>query len=207
MQKRRWWVRVGVTLALLLVLCPSFVRAYRVAGPSDAPSYLWNDLVLVSMTAYDLNLPFTTRTVISWSAPKAGDMILFKVPGESYIAFKRVVAVPGDKIEMRDNHVIVNGMPFTYQALHRADFDWVPAENKLGAIVEMEQGESFEHYITYTPNESALASFSTVTVPSDHYFVLGDNRDHSNDSRSFGLVSRDRIHGKLIGIVSSTARK
>jgi len=203
MQKRRWWVRVGVTLALLLVLCPSFVRAYRVAGPSDAPSYLWNDLVLVNMAAYDLNLPFTTRTLISWSTPKAGDMVLLEVPGESYAAFKRIVALPGDRIEMKENHVMVNGMPFTYQALHRAGFDWVPAGNKLGAIVEMEKGSGAVHTITYTPDASPLASFSAITIPSDHYFVLGDNRDHSNDSRSFGAISRERIHGKLVFTFSS----
>jgi signal peptidase I len=203
MQKRRWWVRVGVALALLLVLCPSFVRAHRVAGPSDAPSYLWNDLVLVNRAAYDLNLPFTSRTLISWSTPSAGDMVLLEVPGESYVAFKRVVAIPGDRIAMRENRVMINGAPFTYETVNRAGFDWVPAENKLGAMVEMESGNGFAHYVTYTPGASPLASFDEITVPPDHYFVLGDNRDRSNDSRSFGAISRDRIHGKLVFTVSS----
>jgi signal peptidase I len=207
MQKRRLWLRVIVGVIVISALSPSFVRAYRVNGPSDAPTLLWRDLVLVNMAAYDLNLPFTNQTLVCWSSPKAGDMILFEVPGETYVAFKRVVAVPGDKIELKNNHLVVNGASFTYQTLDRAGYSLVPEENKLGTVVELERSNEFEHLITYSPEESPLSSFSEVVVPPDHYFVLGDNRDHSNDSRSFGAISRDRILGKLMTMVSSAAKK
>ena len=108
---------------------------------------------------------------------------------------------------MKNNHLAVNGVSLAYKTLNRDDYFFVPEENKLGTVVELERSNEFEHLISYSPDESPLSSFSEVVVPPDHYFVLGDNRDHSNDSRSFGAISEERILGKYLSTISSSARR
>jgi signal peptidase I len=189
----------------VLALLPSWVRAYRVAGPLDAPNYLTGEIVLINLMAYDLKLPYSNLKLLAWAEPQPGDMVLFQIPNEEGLIIKRIAAGPGDVIAMQDNHLMLNDKPLLYQPLPREKFAWVPDENKLGSVVEEERGLSITHWITHTPEAEAQSSFAPVTVPAGHYFILGDNRDHSVDSREFGLVSRDRIKGKVIHRIKSLA--
>jgi signal peptidase I len=99
----------------VLALLPSWVRAYRVAGPSDAPNYLTGEIVLVNLMKYDLKLPYTNAKVLEWSDPQREEMVLFQIPNEEGMIIKRIAAGPGDVLEMKDNHLILNGKPLQYQ--------------------------------------------------------------------------------------------
>jgi signal peptidase I len=170
-----------------------------------APSLFWNEVVLVNQGAYDWSVPFTSRRVLDWSHPQVGDVVLFQVPRESYRALKRVVAGPGDVIEMRENRLIVNGLTAQYAPVEAKLFASVADSNKLGEQIETETLAQQTRTITYTPGR-VPKSFGPVTVPAGSYFLLGDNRDHSNDSRSFGAVPSEQIFGKLAWVLKSVNR-
>ena len=118
------------------------------------------------------------------------------------MGLKRVAAIPGDTVEMQENRLLINGRPADYEDRYRSEFDWVPPAHRIGTVVTLEKGVGREGYpITYTPGLSALRSFGLVKVPDDCVFLLGDHRDNSNDSRTFGPLGRDLIAGKVIRIL------
>src|SRR5207249_8442100 len=108
--------------------------------------------------------------------------------------FKRVMGVPGETIEVRESRVIVSGRAIPTRPLNRADFNWVPEVRSMGSSVEFEDG----HYITYTPGKSGFRNQPAILLGPGEYFLLGDNRDDSWDSRAFGPVSENRILGKVM---------
>lgn len=206
MRRKRWLV---VLLAIVGIgaLAPSYVRAYRVAGSSDAPSFLVGDRILVFKGAYDLRLPYTDVVLFARSQPRAGQVVMFRPPGqEDVLVFKRVIGCPGDDVVMRDSHVEINGVSLHYQRLDERAYADVAVENRLGAIVERESGNGPAHAITHTPGAGLQASFGPVRVPEDHYFVIGDNRDNSLDSRAYGPVPRRSIVGRVVHVWTKRGR-
>lgn len=202
---KRRAVIVASSLAIVLVFLLGSFRSFVIAGASDAPTLLVDDKVIVNRIAYDLFLPFTEIALLSWSDPARGDMVLCKIPGieDDERSLKRVVGVPGDLVEMRDHRLYINGNELDYLIHDPADFAGVPAVNRLGEVIATERGAGTEHLITYTPGlDSHMASFDPVKVTERHYFLLGDSRDRSMDSRAFGLVPRQSILGRQIATLS-----
>jgi signal peptidase I len=187
---------VAVFLVILAVT-PSYLRAFRVGGPSDAPTYLVNDLVLVNKAAYDLRLPYTGIVLLSHSDPERGDVVLYRVPEEGNTVFKRVVGCPGDVIEMKDNHLIINDDPLRYEREDPEAYAGVAGSHGLGSIVEIEVGIGPRHTVSHAGDASPRGDLGPLVVPPGRYFVMGDNRDNSRDSRMYGPVRRDHIIGKL----------
>lgn len=202
--KKKQWVRgvvlVWAILATPVLLLAATTRMYRVAASSMMPALVEGDRVVVNLMSYDLKVPFTSRRVLRWSAPQVGDIVLFSVPNGSpgYIAFKRVVAVPGDTVEIRDNHLFVNGQTATYEAVDNDAFKQLPSDNFLDHHFESEMIGNQSRVIELASGSPSQKTFGPVSVPPDHYFVLGDYRDNSNDSRTFGLLNRERIEGRII---------
>jgi len=195
--RRRIWLWGVAVVFVILVLTPSYLRAYRVGGPSDAPTYLSTDLVLVNKLAYDLRLPYTDIVLLSHSDPERGDVVLYRVPDDTHTVFKRIVGCPGDTVEMVGNHLIINKTPLKYEILNAADYADIGASHGLGSMVEMEKGLGPEHTVSHSGDASRAPSFGPVVVSPGHFFVLGDNRDNSLDSRAYGAISRDTIIGRL----------
>jgi len=121
-------------------------------------------------------------------------MIQLRFPLREFVGFKRVMGLPGETIEVRESRIIVNGSPILVKPLKPADFFWVPRSTKLGSFVGLEQ----DHFITYTRGLSKIRNCPAVRLAARQYFLLGDNRDDSWDSREFGPISADRIIGKAI---------
>lgn len=184
-----------LTTAGLSVL-PSYLWSYSITGASEAPTVLKGDTIIVNRAAYDFRLPYSRLTLFHTGSPRRGDMVLAHLP-DGRSAIKRILALPQEIIEVRENRVIVNGRPLPVQLLDRAAFAWVPATNGMGSTVVMEDG----HWAAYTPGKSDVRNHAPVRLGADEYFLIGDNRDNSLDSRDFGPVSRGRILGKMIAVI------
>ena len=189
--------KMTTALALLggLAMLPAYLRAVTVAGPSDAPTLLLGDQLLINLAAYRVDLPYTGIRLWERGGPQRGEMVMFHVPNRSLRGLKRVIGVPGDTVELRENVVVVNGEALAQEPLDRAAFAaWVPDKHKIGSRVAR---ESRSYTITYTPGASDLRTRPAVTVPGGQYFLLGDHRDDSNDSRVFGVVDRRHVQGRV----------
>jgi signal peptidase I len=157
------------------------------------PTIVEGDYVVVNKLAYDLKIPFLGWKLFRWGGPQRGDIVVFDPPGERDRFVKRVVGVPGDRLELRDNRLFINGRPARYAPLKPG---WKDASDS-GAWLGLEVIAGKSHEIQLSADGSEHASFGPVVVPPGHYFMMGDNRDNSKDSRYFGFVARERIVGRV----------
>jgi signal peptidase I len=199
----RDWLRPFLLVAGVMVAFRSSVLDWNVVPTgSMKPTIVEGDYILVNKLAYDLRVPLSGQRLATWADPKRGDIIVFEPPGEHERYVKRIVGVPGDILELRDNHLLVNGRPAVYHDLHpteHADALSAPQGDWLGE--ETVAGRS--HAVMLSPDRASPASFEPLVVPEGHYFVMGDNRDNSKDSRYFGFVSRERIVGRAGSVAVS----
>ena len=176
---REWTESIVVALVLALIIRTFVVQAFKIPSGSMEDTLLIGDHLLVSKFVYGIQIPFTDKRILTFKHPQQGDVIVFEFPedrNKSYFArrdfIKRVVGVPGDVVEVREKQVYVNGVKYELpQAIHK-EADTLPAE--------------------YGPRDF----MKPVTVPADSYFVMGDNRDRSYDSRFWGFVTDPEIKGK-----------
>jgi len=191
------WLKVSAFVVLILGLSSAYVRAYTVAGPSMSPTLLYGDFVLSNLAAYDLRLPYMDKVVAEISAPQRGDVVTYFDVSKNVTAIKRIIAVPGDVVRMENNRLYVNGAAAAQSTVSQESFDDVPTRNGLGERVVTETLGDIAYLITYTPDNSPVHSFESIKVTEGHYFILGDHRDNSADSRYIGLISRDQIKGRI----------
>jgi signal peptidase I len=207
-QAGRWlWREWGATvLFVLLVLVPvksSLADWNWVPSGSMNPTILEGELIYVNKLAYDLRFPLTLHRLASWSAPQRGDIVVCLSPEDGTRLVKRVVGLPGDTVRMRNNVLLLNGQPLTYSDIGATQVVQLPGgPEALGILAEEDLGRT-THPVISIPSIQALRNFGPVTVPPGNYFVLGDNRDVSRDSRYFGLVPRASILGKAGAVVFS----
>jgi signal peptidase I len=183
---------VSSMILLLVLVIPGYLRAYRVLGDSDAPALVTGDRILVCFLSYDLRLPYIHQPALRIDDPRPGDIVLFE-HGRGQVVFKRVVAGPGTRVAMRQNHLFIDGHSLTYSKAE-SDSDLV----EPGRIMELETGNGWDTYISFAPNDGGISDFGEIVVPPNSYYVLGANRDLSEDSRHYGPISRDRILGKVV---------
>lgn len=195
-------IRVFVLMILIVSSLRSALADWNdVPTGSMKPTIQEGDRVVVNKLAYDLKIPFTTVNIVKWDDPKRGDIVVLFSPADGVRLVKRVVALPGDQLEMRDNQLFVNGQPARQSPIEVAQ-----SEETGTAYVLDEDLYGHTHKMMVTPEIPAVRSFGPVTVPQDHYFVLGDNRDNSNDSRFIGYIQRRRIVGKAVAVAFSLDR-
>lgn len=169
---------------------------------SMRPTLLEGDVVLVNRLAYDFKIPLTDIAVVKLGNPQRGDVITFTSPTDGVRLIKRLVGVPGDIVEMRNEALFVNGAAAEYSAPHS-----VTEPMDYGRTVEglrtTERVEGSERTVQFLPAIAAKRNFGPVSVPADSYFFLGDNRDNSADSRYIGVVPRRLLIGRAHHILVS----
>ncbi len=159
---------------LIAFLVRSFVvEAFTIPSGSMEPTLMVGDYLLVSRLSYAVKVPLTDIVLFNLGQPKPGDTVVFRYPQDHSKDFiKRVVAKGGDTVEIRDKLVYVNGQKMSYPGAQYTSNVDIPS--------------------IFSPRDN----FGPVTVPPDSYFVMGDNRDNSYDSRFWGFVKRDELVGK-----------
>ncbi|MBA3961159.1 MAG: signal peptidase I [Chthoniobacterales bacterium] len=203
--KRAWreWLRPFVLAFLIVGPLKSAVADWNwVPTGSMKPSILEGELVAVNKLAYDLKVPFTTEHLATWGNPARGDVIVFYSPEDGTRLVKRVVGLPGDTVELRNETVYLNGVAQQYSLKDADPFRHDVFEDNE-PVVAVEHLGKCDHYVMALPNRSALRTFGPSVVTPDHYFVMGDSRDNSKDSRFIGSIPRGKILGRVPGVVLS----
>jgi len=208
---RRWWVkeiRPLLILAVVLFAIRSSLADWNdVPSGSMKPTILEGDRVYVNKLAYDLKIPFTTWHIAQWSNPQRGDIVVFYSPHDGKRLVKRVVGLPGDTLELRNDALILNGQPVEYRPVAGELLrDVTPAE-RASHVFAAEQLPGRTHVVAAWPAVRAMRDFGPRRVPEGHYFMMGDNRDNSFDSRYYGAVERKRIVGRATAVVLSFDHK
>ncbi|MBW1649880.1 MAG: signal peptidase I [Deltaproteobacteria bacterium] len=166
-----------IALIIAFFIRSFVVQSYKIPSGSMKDTLLIGDHLLVSKFIYGVKLPFTDITLLPISKPKHGDVIVFKFPEDEKKDFiKRVVGIEGDTIEIRKKRLFVNNKPAEYKAAAFKNTNIIP------------------------PWRSPRDYFGPITVPKNSIFVMGDNRDHSYDSRFWGFVKLKKLRGKALVI-------
>jgi signal peptidase I len=205
MTKKKVLEELRIFMVMLLVvssLRSALADWNDVPTGSMKPTIEIGDRVVVNKLAYDLKIPFTTIELMKWADPQRGDIVVLFSPIDGTRLVKRVIAVPGDTVSMADNQLLVNSKAAKWSSM-------MPAEDAEQGLTLITRETLFgrTHTMMLTPHVPAVRSFGPITVPRGQYFVLGDNRDNSNDSRFIGFISRQRIVGKATAVAFSLDRE
>ena len=193
---------------LVFLLCLGIFRTAvadwnPIPSGSMRPTLLEGDVVFVNRLAYDLKLPLTDVVVARLGEPERGDVVTFSSPQDGRRLIKRIAALPGDTLEMRDEVLYLNGEAARYEAPEAV----IETLAELGAQVPAtrwtEHLAGQERRVQWLQGVSARSSFGPVTVPEGQYLVLGDNRDNSADSRFIGFVPRHLLIGQARRVLLS----
>ena len=200
---------------LVVFLLRSFlVEPFKIPSGSMMPTLLVGDFILTNKFIYGIRLPIINKKIINVEEPKRGDVMVFRYPMDTSVDYiKRVVGLPGDTVQYVDKKLIINGKPVQYTADGTFAYD-TGGLNYVTDSVYKEQLGSHDHLMMLQPDTKPIylsqvwpdfhdkqdcsynAQGFTCKVPPGHYFMMGDNRDGSNDSRYWGFVPERNIVGK-----------
>jgi signal peptidase I len=206
-QKNSLWREYrGVALFLVLMLGLRSAWADWMVVPTGSmnPTILEGDRILVDKHVFGLRIPFTRIRLTSGADPARGDVVVFDSPANGQSLVKRVAAIPGDTFEIDGERLLINGQPASYrEGDPRRLRQLLRSTAAARPEVLTENGAGVEHDILLLPARASHGVFGPVTVPDGTYFMLGDNRDNSADSRYIGFVPRRNIIGRATRVVIS----
>jgi signal peptidase I len=203
------WVRNNKGFLAFLVLFGVFRTAVADWNPipsaSMHPNLLEGDVVLVNRLAFDLKVPLTDVVLAHLGEPHRGDIVTFRSPRDRTLLIKRVVALPGDVVEMRNERLYINGRGADYRMVEQSLDSVGGAAMRALQLAESWDGKAAQprRHIQIMPDVMAPRTFGPVTVPQGEYLMLGDNRDNSADSRVIGLVPRKLLVGRAERVLVS----
>lgn len=194
-----WTKSIAVALVIWFVLRAMLVQAFRIPSPSMENTLLIGDFLFVNKALYGAEVPIVKRRLPAIREPRRFDVVVFdspESPGTNVV--KRVIGMPGDTLSMADNQVFLNGVPLEEPYAKKTDPTIDPEHPQMRAWqVRYLVGRDGRRY------RPSLKNWGPVVVPSDSFFVMGDNRDNSYDSRYWGFLGRQRIYGRPLIIYYS----
>ncbi|MBW8184513.1 signal peptidase I [Shewanella nanhaiensis] len=183
-----------IFIILMSVFRSAVADWYTVPTGSMQPTIKEGDRIVVDKMAYDLRVPFTQISLLETGEPQRGEIIVFESKAAKNRLIKRVIGLPGDKISLSNEVLSINGIPLNYTVL----------DNNSQELIAEEELTGLRHKIRIEKRASDnLSHFATITVPENHYMVMGDNRRNSVDSRVYGFVPRAELKGKATKIAFS----
>ncbi len=183
---------------IVLILRSFIAEPFRIPSGSMMPTLLIGDFILVNKFAYGVRLPVLHQKVVEFNKPERGDIVVFRFPKDPTVDYiKRVVGVPGDRIAYYNKKVYINGK-LAKQVSLGAYLGLGQGKDMTGAERLVETLGKVEHHILIDHDSPSLEG--VFIVPEGHYFVMGDNRDNSNDSRYWGMVPEKNLVGRAFFI-------
>ncbi|MBI4772759.1 MAG: signal peptidase I [Deltaproteobacteria bacterium] len=174
---REYTEAIATAIILALIVRTFFFQAFKIPSGSMKPTLLVGDHILVNKIQYGIDVPFLNKPIVEFQRPRRGQVVVFIYPVDPSKDFiKRIIGLPGDQVRIVDKQIYINGKPYADPHAVRGDPAIKPGDRD---------------------------NFGPVTVPEDCYFVMGDNRDFSYDSRFWGFVDRDALRGKAFIIYGS----
>jgi len=214
--RQPWWVEYSISffpvILIVFVLRSFLVEPFKIPSGSMIPTLLVGDFILVNKYTYGIRIPVLNVKVIDIGTPERGDVMVFRFPEDPSVDYiKRVVGLPGDRVEYRNKRLTINGEEVPVRQIE----DYLSRERIQFSRRYVEKLGSVEHEILleddvppFMPHTSFPFAGNchyntdglTCTVPPGHYFMMGDNRDSSSDSRVWGFVPDGNIVGKAFFI-------
>ncbi|HSC74978.1 MAG TPA: signal peptidase I [Pseudomonadales bacterium] len=178
-------------LLAVLVLRSFLLEPFKIPSASMVPTLQVHDFILVNKFAYGLRLPVLGGKILPVGNPERGDVMVFYPPNDKRYFIKRVIGLPGDRIRLVDNVLYINGVKMDQHLLY-LDSSTIP-----GQVVMREDLQPREHLMQHAAVSTPQSNYETV-VPEGQYFMMGDNRDNSSDSRFWGMVPERNVVGQAI---------
>ena len=182
---------LGPIFGLVLVLRSFVLEPFQIPSKSMVPTLKVGDFIVVNKWTYGLRLPVLRNKFFDVGSPQRGDVVVFFPPHESRYFIKRLVGLPGDKIRLINGTLFVNN-----EMIKQTKSDIEPGNSR--SVVMSEKLGTKQFAIQKNQRPSRLSQNFSAAVPKDHFFMIGDNRDNSSDSRVWGPVPKDRIVGKAV---------
>ena len=203
----RDWRGFFIFVILMILFRSAIADWNHVPSGSMEPGILEGDRLVVDKIAFDIRWPFTLQRIARWDHPQRGDIVTFPSPVSEELLIKRVIGVPGDTIQIVRNRLSVNGIAATYTPLTQAEIDAIPLRNigssnderRVLSELYFEEILGERRVVMWSARRSrdhAPWTYGPIVVPEGHYFMMGDNRDRSSDSRAIGVIERDRVIGR-----------
>jgi signal peptidase I len=206
-QSRGLWMEYRSFLGFMLLMFmfrSAWADWMHVPTGSMNPTIIEGDRILVDKHVYGIRVPWTLVRLTSGADPARGDIVVFDSPRDGTTLVKRVIAIPGDTVALYGEQLLVNGVPAHYELGDQtAVRELLTATQRQSPVLLQESGPGWSHEIQLLPQRRAAATLEPITIPPGRYFMLGDNRDNSADSRYIGLVPRRNIVGRATRVVAS----
>ena len=202
-------------IILALILRWSVVEIYRIPLSDMLPTILPHDHIIINKMAYGLRTPFFSSYMIQWSHPARGDVVVFRTPFNSkYLSIRRIIGLPGDYLLIKNDTIYLNGqeIPHLMPEKRAKDFSWIKDSHfsDEGITEDKSHYEHWEEHLSNRAHSILLKKhkphtlvFGPYHIPSGHYFVMGDHRDRSQDSRTWP-AQRSGDSKKYVNLVSES---
>ncbi len=205
---REYVEAVTVALAVALVLRFFVIEAFKIPSGSMIETLAIGDFIFVNKLSYGAQIPYSLLGVsipgggtelMRWDEPERGDVAVFRWPGNQKIDYiKRLVAVAGDTVEVKGNELYINGEKAPRKFVRSVKFHDKTCNEQSGRLYSERIGDREYSVILGRGNGGMFQNFGPITVKKDHVFAMGDNRDHSSDSRDWGQVNINNVKGRAL---------
>jgi signal peptidase I len=200
------WIRENKGFVVFLALFGLFRTAVADWNPipsgSMHPNLLEGDVVFVNRLAFNVKVPLTDVVIAETGEPQRGDVVTFSSPKDGTRLIKRVIALPGDVVEIRKGALVINGVKSEYEVVGKS-YETLASGDAVESVRLSEKIGNAMHEVQFLPQVDVNRSFGPVTVPAGQFMMLGDNRDNSQDSRVIGLVPRELLIGRAERVLVS----